>query len=56
MWNNIRRWFASNEMQLTWFIIGVFSTWFIVDMGNQNYTGALWDAVIVAVNYIYRPR
>jgi hypothetical protein len=25
-------------------------------MGSQNYTGALWDAVIVAVNYIYRPR
>jgi len=56
MWNKIRLWFDSNEMQLTWFFIGVFGTYFVVDMGNQNYTGALLDAVIVVVNYIYRPR
>jgi hypothetical protein len=57
MWTTtIRNWFKDNEMQLTWFFIGVFGTYFVVDMGNQNYVGALLDAVIVVVNYITRPR
>lgn len=49
-------WFKENEMQLTWFIIGVFTMCFVVDIGHQNYTGALVDAIIVTINYIYRPR
>jgi hypothetical protein len=57
MWTTtIRNWFKDNEMQLTWFFIGVFGTYFVIDMSNQNYVGALLDAVIVAVNYITRPR
>lgn len=56
MWTNIRRWFSSNELQLTWFFIGLFAMSFIVDVGNQNYSGALLDAIIIAINYIYRPR
>ena len=56
MWNKIRTWFVDNEMQLTWFFIGVFSIWMVVDLGSQNYLGALFDAVIVIINYIYRPR
>ena len=56
MWNKIRTWFVDNEMQLTWFFIGVFSTWMVVDFGRENYLGALFDAIIVVINYIYRPR
>jgi hypothetical protein len=56
MWNKIRNWFLDNEMQLTWFIIGNFVAWFVVDIEQHNYTGALIDAIIVAINYIYRPR
>ena len=56
MWENIRRWFKLNELPLTWFIIGVFAMCFVVDIGKQNYIGALLDAVIVVINYIYRPR
>lgn len=56
MWYNIRRWFANNELQLTWFIIGLFAMCFVVDIGKQNYTGALLDVIIIAINYIYRPR
>jgi hypothetical protein len=56
MWNKIRQWFADNEMQLTWFFIGNFAAWFIVDIGTQSYWNALFDAIIVAVNYVYRPR
>ena len=56
MWNNICQWYSDNEMQLTWFFIGVFATWFVVDIGDQNYLSALVNLIIVAVNYIYRPR
>lgn len=56
MWTNIRQWFSKNELPLTWFIIGVFSTWAVVDFERANYLGALFDLIIVAVNYIYRPR
>lgn len=56
MFTKIRNWFLAHEMQVTWFIIGTFATWFLVDLGRQNYVGALVDAIIVIVNYIYRPR
>jgi hypothetical protein len=56
MWNNIRRWFKDNEMQLTWFFIGTFLAWSVDDFSNQNYISALFDLIIVAVNYTYRPR
>ena len=56
MWNKIRIWLYENDRQLTWFIIGLFAMCFIVDIGKQNYIGALMDAIIVVINYIYRPR
>jgi hypothetical protein len=56
MWTKIRQWLYENDRQLTWFFIGLFSMCFIIDMGKQNYSGALMDAIIVAINYIYRPR
>jgi hypothetical protein len=56
MLSKIRNWFLAHEMQCTWFIIGTFATWFIVDIERQNYIGALIDLIIVVINYIYRPR
>ena len=57
MWTTtIRNWFKDNEMQLTWFFIGLFIMCFFVDMNKQNYFGALMDAIIVAINYTLRPR
>lgn len=56
MYTKIRNWFWDNEVQLTWFFIGLFVMCFVVDVGNQNYLGALLDLIIVTVNYIYRPR
>ena len=56
MLSKIKSWFADNEMQLTWFFIGVFLSMFVADVEAGNYFGALLDSVIVAVNYAYRPR
>ena len=56
MWNKLVAWFRYNELPLTWFIIGTFATWFIVDLERQNYVGAAVDVIIVVINYIYRPR
>ena len=56
MLSKIKSWFSDNEMQLTWFSIGVFTMWFTVDIGHQNYLGALFDVLIIATNYIFRPR
>jgi|694.fasta_scaffold17000_5 hypothetical protein len=56
MWTTIHRWFRTNEQPLTWFIIGVFAMCFIMDIGKQNYFGALLDLIIIAINYTYRPR
>jgi hypothetical protein len=56
MWNKIRFWLHENDRQLTWFFIGLFVMCFFVDMGKQNYPGAVLDAFIVGINYILRPR
>ena len=56
MLSKIRNWYVGNEMQLTWFFIGVFLSIFVADVEAGNYFGALLDAVIVVINYIYRPR
>lgn len=55
MLNKIRKWFRENELQITWFIIGNFVAWFMVDLANGNLTGAAIDAFVVAVNYAFRP-
>lgn len=56
MLNKIRRWLYENDRQLTWFFIGLFAMCFIIDIGKQNYSGAALDAIIIAINYILRPR
>lgn len=56
MLDKFLNWFRMYEMEVTWFVIGTFSAWFFADLGRGNYTGALVDAIIVAVNYIYRPK
>jgi hypothetical protein len=56
MWNKICNWYNDNDMQITWFIIGSFLTWLIVDISFGNLLGALFDLIIVAVNYVYRPQ
>lgn len=55
MWNKIRSWFHENDVQVAWFIIGNFAAWFVVDIGNQNFFGAAMDAIVVVVNYAFRP-
>lgn len=56
MLDKFLNWFRMYEMEVTWFVIGTFSAWFFVDLGRANYTGALVDAIIVGINYIYRPK
>jgi hypothetical protein len=56
MWNKICNWYNTNDMQITWFIIGSFLTWLFVDISFGNFLGALFDLIIVVVNYVYRPR
>lgn len=56
MLDKILLWFKFYEMEITWFVIGTFATYFIVDLGRSNYWGALVDAIIVVINYIYRPK
>ena len=56
MLDKIRKWGHENDMQISWFIIGSFTAWFIVDLGNYNLVGAAVDAFVVAVNYAFRPQ
>ena len=55
MFDKIRRWGRDNEYQVTWFIIGSFTAWFMVDLGCGDLVGAAVDAFVVAVNYAFRP-
>lgn len=56
MFSKIRQWGRENEMQITWFIIGSFAVWFIVDLERHNLVGMAIDAFVVAVNYAFRPQ
>ena len=56
MISKIKNWWTKHDMQLTWFIIGTFTTWLIVDLSIQHYQQALVDAVILVLNYIARPK
>jgi hypothetical protein len=55
MLSKIRQWGRENDYQITWFIIGSFVSWFLVDLGRGDYLGATIDAVVVAINYAFRP-
>lgn len=55
MLNKIRQWGRENDYQITWFIIGSFVSWFLVDLGRGDYVSAAIDAFVVAVNVAFRP-
>jgi hypothetical protein len=56
MLSKLRQWGIENDYQITWFIIGSFTAWFLVDLGRGDYVGAAIDAFVVAVNVAFRPR
>lgn len=56
MWNNIRAWFRDNDLQLTWFFIGLFTAQFFQDVGRGEWTYAILDLLLIVLNYVLRPR
>jgi len=56
MLNKIRNWYLGNEAEITWFFIGLFTAFFIVDLGQHEFLNATIDLALVIINYIFRKR
>jgi hypothetical protein len=53
MLENFRRWYLRNYTEITWFLIGFLIMAGLVDIGNDNYTGAVISFGIAWINYIF---
>ena len=56
MGDKIRFWFYSNQLQITWFIIGMLSFDGLYRLGVHDYTGALLSFGLAYLNYILNKR
>jgi len=51
--NSIVRWYRSNYVQITWFIIGWLAMVAVVDFGKGDWAGVAWDIGLAWLNYIF---
>lgn len=51
MWDKIRTWAYINSVQITWFLIGLFTAFGLTDFGNGNWIGALINFGFAGLNY-----
>lgn len=54
--NKFTQWYFRNHTNITWFLIGFLVMGGLVDIGRENYTGALISFAIAYVNYCFRNR
>jgi hypothetical protein len=52
--NTFKQWYVRNQDAITWFIIGWMVLSCINNVSKQQYVMALFDAVIVFINYKLR--
>jgi len=52
--NTFKQWYVRNQDAITWFIIGWMVLSCIGNVAKQQYVMALFDAVIVFINYKLR--
>ena len=50
MLSKIHDWFVRYNFEITWFLTGWFSAYFLVDFSQGNWLGCLIDLILVTVN------
>ena len=54
MWDNFRIWMAINAVQVTWFMIGLFTAFGIDSLATGNLAGAVVNFGLAGINYALR--
>ena len=54
MWDNFRIWMAINAVQVTWFMIGLFTAFGIDSLATGNLIGAAINFGLAWINYLLR--
>lgn len=54
MWDKIRTWAYINSVQITWFLIGLFTAFGIDSLANGNLIGAAINFGLAWINYLLR--
>lgn len=56
MLDNFRRWYLTNQVQISWFLIGWLSFGGAIHFGTGDYINALLLWAIAFVNYVFVKR
>ena len=54
MWDKFRTWLYINSIQITWFLIGLFTAFGINDIEAGNWIGAGINFGLAWINYLLR--
>ena len=54
MWDKIRTWSYINKVEITWFLIGLFTAFGIDALGTGNLMGAVINFALAGLNYALR--
>lgn len=53
MMNKFRAWYLSNQVQITWFLIGFLVYAGLIDFAQGDYVGMLLFWGIAVINYVF---
>lgn len=53
MMENFRAWYLRNQIQITWFLIGLLFYSGLIQFGQGDYAGMLLSWGIAVINYIF---
>ena len=56
MWNKLVNWVQTYDVEICWFMQGMFVVMLLDSFAIGNWINALIDAVIIAANYAWRPK
>ena len=54
MWENFRNWYRTNNLEITWFLIGFLVASGVDSFGNQDYLNAAICFFVAWANYKFR--
>ena len=56
MFNKLVNWVQTYDVEINWFLLGMFVVLFFDSLAVGNWVNAAIDAIIIASNYAWRPK
>jgi hypothetical protein len=54
IWEKIKIWLNENQVQSTWFLIGILFSDLVTNIGRLDFSLMFWDVIVIVLLYVTR--